>query len=215
MTTDSEYVKIADKAWHEALEIAKSTDGWKVEKEDKDLGDTVESKKNSAGRKIYRCKGTINIPPKLLIEALTDTDKVTTWNLTLTEAKTLKKISNTVSISYQVTSDGGGGLVSARDFIYVSMQGYDGRTFVMGGCSVDFKDGPVSKGIVRAVNGPGCQMVIPASDRNTCQLVWLMDCDYKGWIPQSVLDVAMPFAQTSFLDSVRKLAAKLKEEGKF
>merc|ERR1711915_865014 len=132
MTTDSEYVKIADKAWHEALEIAKSTDGWKVEKEDKDLGDTVESKKNSAGRKIYRCKGTINIPPKLLIEALTDTDKVTTWNLTLTEAKTLKKISNTVSISYQVTSDGGGGLVSARDFIYVSMQGYDGRTFVMG-----------------------------------------------------------------------------------
>eukprot|EP00092_Neocalanus_flemingeri_P025915 GFUD01028084.1.p2 GENE.GFUD01028084.1~~GFUD01028084.1.p2 ORF type:complete len:233 (-),score=76.99 GFUD01028084.1:43-690(-) len=215
MTTDTEYVKIAEKAWREALEIAKSVEGWKVEKEDKELGDIVESCRNSAGRKIYRCKSTISIPPKLLIAALTDTDRVTTWNFTLTEARTLKKISDTVAISYQVTSDGGGGLVSARDFIYVSMQGYDGRTFVMGGQSVEYKDGPTSGGIVRAVNGPGCQMVIPTGDRNKSQMVWLMDCDYKGWIPQSVLDIAMPFAQTSFLESVRKLAIKLKEEGKF
>merc|ERR1712212_846267 len=85
MTTDAEYVKIADKAWHEALEIAKSKDGWKVEKDDKELGDLVESCRNSSGRKIYRCKATISIPPKLLIAALTDTDKVTSWNHTLTE----------------------------------------------------------------------------------------------------------------------------------
>ena len=65
-------------------------------------GDLVESCRNSAGRKIYRCKATISIPPKLLIAALTDTDKVTSWNHTLTEARTLKKISDTVSISYQV-----------------------------------------------------------------------------------------------------------------
>eukprot|EP00091_Calanus_sinicus_P013032 TRINITY_DN29028_c0_g1_i1.p2 TRINITY_DN29028_c0_g1~~TRINITY_DN29028_c0_g1_i1.p2 ORF type:complete len:116 (-),score=31.96 TRINITY_DN29028_c0_g1_i1:32-379(-) len=115
MTPDREYVAVADKAWHEALEIAKSKEGWKVEKEDKELGDLVESCKNSAGRKIYRCKATIAIPPKLLVAVLTDTDKVTTWNFTLTEARTLKRISDTVAISYQVTSDGGGGLVSARD----------------------------------------------------------------------------------------------------
>ena len=33
-------------------------------------GDIVESKKNKSGRKIYRCKAKINIPPKLLIEAI-------------------------------------------------------------------------------------------------------------------------------------------------
>merc|ERR1712215_637285 len=152
MSTDHQYVMLADKAWHEALEIAKSKEGWKVEKDDKEMGDLIESCRNSAGRKIYRCKATINIPPKLLIAALTNTDKVTTWNHTLTEARTLKKISDTVAISYQVTSDGGGGLVSARDFIHVSMQGYDGRSFVMGGCSVDY----------RASHGPGCQIVPPA-----------------------------------------------------
>ena len=33
-------------------------------------GDTVESKKNKKGRKIYRCKARINIPTKLLIAAI-------------------------------------------------------------------------------------------------------------------------------------------------
>jgi len=68
----------------------------------------------------------------------------------------------------------------------------------------------------RAVNGAGCQVVTPiAENDNMCEFMWLMDCDYKGWMPQSVLDIAMPVAQTQFIDSVRKLAEKLKEEGKF
>ena len=37
----------------------------------------------------------------------------------------------------------------------------------------------------------------------------------QGWMPQSVLDIAMPVAQTQFIDCVRKLAAKYKSEGKF
>ena len=33
---DPEYVKIADEAWQEALEIARSTEDWKEEKNNKD-----------------------------------------------------------------------------------------------------------------------------------------------------------------------------------
>ena len=32
---DSEYVKLAEEAWKEALEIARSSDEWKEEKKDK------------------------------------------------------------------------------------------------------------------------------------------------------------------------------------
>ena len=32
---DSDYVKLAEEAWKEALEIAKSSDEWKEEKKDK------------------------------------------------------------------------------------------------------------------------------------------------------------------------------------
>ena len=38
---------------------------------------------------------------------------------------------------------------------------------------------------------------------------------FQGWMPQRVLDIAMPIAQTQFIDCVRDLAKKLKSEGKF
>jgi len=216
MSTDAEYIKLAGEAWEEAVEIAKSEDGWKEEKNDKKTGDTVESKKNKKGRKIYRCKARINIPTKLLIAAISDTDSVTTWNTTLTEARVLKTLNDECAISYQVTCDGGGGMVSARDFVYASKKGYMGEVFVMGGLSVDYKDAPASNKIVRAVNGVGCQMVTPcAEDENMCDFLWLMDCDYKGWLPQSVLDIAMPSAQVQFIECIRKMAQKQKDEGKF
>ena len=78
-----------------------------------------------------------------------------------------------------MTTDGGGGVVSARDFVYVSKKGYDGSVFVMGGKSVEYKEAPSSNKIVRAVNGPGCQMVSQGEEENTCNFLWLMDCDYK------------------------------------
>merc|ERR1711893_511899 len=216
MTSDSDYVKLAEKAWKEAVEIAKSSDDWKEEKKDKNTGDIVESRKNSAGRKIYRCKASIGMPAKLLIEAISNTDKVCEWNKTLTEARVLKTINKDCVISYQVTSDGGGGMVSARDFVYVSKKTNQGEVFIMGGRSVDFKDAPSSNKIVRAVNGPGCQMISPcAEDENCCNFLWLMDCDYKGWMPQSVLNIAMPIAQTQLIDCIRKLAEKMKDDGKF
>ena len=38
---------------------------------------------------------------------------------------------------------------------------------------------------------------------------WLMDCDYSGWIPAGILNMAMPIAQMDFAGSVRKLALAL------
>ena len=62
----------------------------------------------------------------------------------------------------------------------------------------------------RAWNGPGAQLVRPhPSDPTKSEFVWLMDCDYKGWIPSSILDIAMPVAQMQFVDCVRKMAATL------
>jgi len=216
MKSDHEYVKLAEEAWEEALEIARSAEGWKEEKNDKNTSDLVESRKNADGKKIYRCKARIEMPAKLLIEAISNTEKVCDWNTTLTECRVLKKINKDCVISYQVTSDGGpGGMVSARDFVYVSKKGYDGQVFVMGGRSVEYKEAPVQGKIVRAYNGPGCQIVSPSSAGQVCDFVWLMDCDYKGWMPQSILDVALPFAQIQLIENIRKLAEKLKKEGKF
>ena len=42
------------------------------------------------------------MPAKLLIEAISNTDKVCEWNATLTEARVLKTINKDCAISYQV-----------------------------------------------------------------------------------------------------------------
>ena len=99
------------------MDIAKSSEGWTEEKKNKDTvrgyhltnglstiiqGDLVESRKNAAGRKIYRCKAKVEMPAKLLIEAISNTDKVCEWNATLTEARVLKTINKDCAISYQV-----------------------------------------------------------------------------------------------------------------
>ena len=106
--------------------------------------------------------------------------------------------------------------MSARDFIYLSQTGYEGDEFIMGGKSVEFKDGPKSGRIVRAINGPGCQMVRPCpEDPNSCIFVWLMDCEYKGMILQSILDIVLPIAQTTYVVCIKILGIKLRDEGKF
>jgi len=215
MVSDAEYLKVAEETYRESINIVKS-DGWKVEKEDKANNVVVEMKKNDRGRKIYRCTAKIPMPAKLLVENIRDTDKVSSWNYTLTEARVLKRISDTVAISYQITTDAAGGMVSARDFIYLSMVGYEGEDFVMGGKSVEFENGPKNSKIVRAINGPGCQMVKPCPEEpNSCIFVWLMDCEYKGMMLQSILDIALPIAQTSFVECIKKLGTKLKDEGRF
>ena len=68
--------------------------------------------------------------------------------------KIKKKIAFWFIVIYQkcylkVTSEGGGGMVSARDFVYVSKKAYNGNVFVMGGKSVDYNDAPKSGKIVR------------------------------------------------------------------
>ena len=54
--SDFEYIKQAEDVFIEAIGINKSTDGWKVEKEDTDNNVIVETKTNSKGRKFYCCK---------------------------------------------------------------------------------------------------------------------------------------------------------------
>ena len=98
-------------------------------------------------------------------------------------------------------------MVSARDFVYVSKKAYKGPVFVMGGRSVEFKEAPSSGKIVRAVNGPGCQMVSPTENPSVVELLWLMDCDYRGMIPTSIIEIAMPSAQLQMIGCINKLGS--------
>merc|ERR1719474_1342533 len=78
---------------------------------------------------------------------------------------------------------------------------------VMGGMSVEVAEQPEVKGKVRAVHGPGCQSVraVPGEPGKS-KFLWLMDCDYKGMVPNSIIEIAMPSAQLQMIDCIKKIA---------
>jgi len=203
--TDEEILKIVEDAFDEAYEILYSEDGWKEEKKN-DKGDVICSKKSKQGKRIWRVVAKIDCDAEKLSNKFRDTSDICEWNTTLTKHEILKKLNDEVEISYQVTAAGPGDIVSARDFIFVMKNGHRNGSFVQLGQSIEYPSAPKESKIVRAWNGPG-GIGVKALGNGEAEFRWLMDCDYKGWIPQKIMDVAMPFAQQQFVDSVRKLAA--------
>lgn len=196
-------------AFEDAYNLMENNTDWKEVKKN-EVGDTVVTRKNKNGKNIYRINAVIDIAPETLINTLRDFKKQTTWNKTLTKMDVLSDISEDVKVTYQVTSEGGGGIVSARDFVLVIKRGYKGDAYIQAGCSVEYPDAPKDSKIVRAWNGPGGQMVKPIpGEPNKCELYWLMDCEYNGMIPSSVLSLAMPLAQLQFIECVRGLVKTL------
>jgi len=198
-------LKIVEDAFDEAYEILYSEEGWKEEKKN-DKGDIICSKKSKKGKRIWRVVAKIDCEAEKLSNKMKDTSDICEWNTTLTKHEILKNITGQVNVSYQVTSSGGP--VSARDFLLGTKIAEKGGAFLQAGQSVDIAEAPKPGSLVRAWNGPGGTAIKPLPG-GKCEFRWLMDCDYKGWIPSSIMDVAMPFAQTQFVDSVRKLAATL------
>ena len=118
-------------------------------------------------------------------------------------------------MTYQVTAAGGpGDIVSSRDFVLVFKSAYRGDIYVQAGRSIDMPGSPTTPKAVRAENGPTGTVVRPLPNGKT-EFRWLMDCEYKGMMLQKIVDVAMPMAQTSYIECVKELAANLKKEGKF
>ena len=209
MSNSKELFNTVNDAYEEAYEILNSEDNWKVVKRN-EHEDVVVTKKNKRGKNIYRIKSIINVAPEKLILAMQDLPNTPKWNTTLTKCEILSELSEDVKVTYQVTSGGGGNLVSPRDFVLVVKKGYKGGDYFQAGCSIEYPDAPKDKNIVRAWNGPGGQMIRPISGNpEKCELYWLMDCEYNGWILSSILAIAMPSAQMMFVECVKELAKTL------
>jgi len=213
--TDDELLAKAEEAYKESLSCIRA-DGWKLEKQSAE-GDLIHSKFIRRNHKIFRITATVDIPPQLLYEELRDNiENVPSWNPTLQQCRILKVINDKVSVSYQVAAEGGGGIVSSRDFINLRYCDSQDGVFVCAGMSVVYPDMPAQKGFVRGENGPGCWLMTPIpNEPNKCIFQWLLDTNLKGWIPQSIIDTALSFAMSDYVRYIRCYAKVLREEGRF
>ena len=201
--SNEEIVATVTDALETAIKLVEE-DGWNEEKEEGEA--VVRSKINKEGRKIWLCQTTVNVAPKVLEKKLMDIDNLTSWNNTVTESKVLKNLKKDVFVSYAVTAEGAGGLVSARDFVYGGKFMHSGGRFVIGGMSVEIDGQPLEGGKVRAWHGPSCQIVSPVEGvEDRAYFTWLMDCEYRGMIPGSIINIAMSVAQLMMVESINKL----------
>ena len=169
-------------------------------------GAVVKSKINKEGRKIFLCTAKVNVAPKVLEKKMMDIDNLTSWNKTITESRILKNLKKDVFVSYQVTAEGGAGLVSARDFVYGGRAVHREGKFIVGGMSVEFEGQPGVGERVRAWHGPSCQVIGPVDGApDMSSYTWLMDCEYRGMIPGSIINIALPRAQLIMIKSINTL----------
>jgi hypothetical protein len=201
--SNEEIVATVTAALETAIKLVEEDD-WNEEKVERE--GVVKSKINKDGRKIWLCTATVNVAPQVLEKKMMDIDNLTSWNNTITESKVLKNLKKDVFVSYQVTAEGGGGLVSARDFVYGGRAAHRGGKFIVGGMSVEFEGEPETGGKVRAWHGPSCQIISPVDGvPDKSSYTWLMDCEYRGMIPGSIINIALPRAQLMMVQSINSL----------
>ena len=76
--------------FNESLLVLNS-DGWKEEKRIPETGDVVHSKLIKKSHKIFRITATVDIPPQILFDELSQNiENVPKWNPTLIECRLLK-----------------------------------------------------------------------------------------------------------------------------
>ena len=208
MSLEQTLNKTATEAFEEAYSLLLSEEDWKETKRN-ELGDIVMTKKNKRGKNIYKIKAEIDTSPEKLIKALKDVANSDKWNKTLEKLEVVSDISDDLKVTYQITSEAGG-VVSARDFILVLKFGYKNDAYLQAACSVEYPGLEKVKGMVRAWNYPGGLMVKPVlNEPNKSEFQWLIDCDLKGWLPASMVSMAMPFMQMQYVTSIRELAKTL------
>ena len=87
---DEEYIRKSEDCFNESLLVLNS-DGWKEEKRIPETGDVVHSKLIKKNHKIFRITATVDIPPQILFDELSQNiENVPKWNPTLIECRLLK-----------------------------------------------------------------------------------------------------------------------------
>lgn len=183
---ETHYKHLGSRTLQTTWDLYKKTD-WKLEKQ-RDC-DCVFSRKDPKAGMIFRLESEINVPPKYLLEELYfGVGDLPKWNRTVKESHKVQTIDEYTDITYQVSEEGAGGLVSSRDFVNLRHWAHIENTYVIACVKCEHPKLPPSK-FVRAENGPGGYVVesIPNED-NKCRIIWLINPNLNVKIPKFILD---------------------------
>ena len=116
-----------------------------------------------------------------------DYDKAASWNPALAYTQILAKPDEELMLTYQA------GLFSRKC------------------ASLHLLSHPPSPRYVRAWQHPTCMELTPTARRGQSQFRWLLQCDFGGLLPVSLLNMVMPYCIKLFINSLKKHLKKCKK----
>ncbi|XP_012538220.1 steroidogenic acute regulatory protein-like [Monomorium pharaonis] len=155
--------------------------------------------------KTVKITGIIDAPASILIDLLFDhVEEQSSWNKLVTESIRLQIIDENTDIVYQATSPYGGGIITARDFVILRHRNKCDNYYISSGISIPTAV-QVRPNMTRAENGISCFATeeLPY-EPNKCRFTWIQNTNFKGWIPQTVVDRSMSTGLVDFMTYLRK-----------
>ena len=110
---------------------------------------------------------------------------------------------------YQVTA-GQRPFVTQRDFTFLVSSVMEAGVWVAGGVSLPLASHPPCERYVRAWQHPTCMELRPVQGGHT-RFTWLLQCDFGGLLPVSLLNMVMPYCIKLFTASLKKQLKKNKK----
>ncbi|KYN30987.1 StAR-related lipid transfer protein 3 [Trachymyrmex septentrionalis] len=156
--------------------------------------------------KVMKIMGIIDAPASILIDLLFDgVEEQVSWNKLVTESIKLQYIDENTDIVYQATSPFGGGIITARDFVILRHRKKYGNYYITSGVSVPTASVEVRPNMTRGENGISCFATEELPDESSkCRFTWILNTNFKGWIPQTVVDKSLSTGLVNFMTYLRE-----------
>ncbi|XP_065885621.1 stAR-related lipid transfer protein 3-like [Dysidea avara] len=182
---DHSYIQQGVESLAVTEELLSSLDGWKLERQE---GGVMCYSRSIGGRKKWRSESIINV--NIITQwqfVYYQFEHQVDWNPHVAVAESFYCINENTDLTYVVSTEAGGGIISTRDFVTVRYWEYKNGAYYAVGKAVSHDSMPSKSGRIRGENGPGGYKLVSVDDKNTL-FVWLCDTDLKGWLPQYLID---------------------------
>ncbi|KAK6183255.1 hypothetical protein SNE40_010766 [Patella caerulea] len=209
-----DYVALGEKGWNILWSMVTSGDDeWTLDA-GRDMIDGCIYQKNVEGvGKLFKLQVYLDINPEDLWNDLVHNCVVTPeWNPTVLEIKVICVIDNETDICYSVAAEGGGGLVSSRDFVTIRRYGCKEGIWMSAGFPTTHPDMPPQKKYVRGENLPGGWVFKPTNRPDQCLFIWFVNTNLKGWLPQKLVDQTLSGVLLEYVTYLKRRVKTLKQE---
>lgn len=161
--------------------------------------------------RIYKAEGEIPLSPDELFDELyTNFESSSTWNVTAAENNVICKLDETTDLVHLVSAPALGGMISSRDFVNTrTWRRQDGGGYIIANMTAGKNILKTQKGITRGENGPSGWLILPhPTSPFKSRLIWVMNCDIKGFFPSSLIHKGSISEVSCFIRNLRRYIAR-------